>query len=103
MYVVCVTVKVKEENVDQFIEAMGIIHAGTRTEPGNVRYDVLQAEDDPTKFFIYEAYHRKDDFPAHQQTPHYLEWREKVADWMAEPRSAVRHHSLFPADQAEKW
>jgi autoinducer 2-degrading protein len=29
---------------------------------------------------------------------HYLAWRERVADWMAEPRVGVKHTSLFPAD-----
>ena len=100
MYVVCVTVFVKPENVEEFIAASRLNHEGTRQEPGNLRWDFLQAEEEPTRFFLYEVYHSKDDFAAHQQTPHYLAWRETVAPWMAQPRQGVRHHSLLPSDAA---
>lgn len=96
MYVVCVTVKVAPDHVPAFIDATQENARLTRTEAGNVRFDVLQAEADPTQFFLYEAYRTKDDFGRHQQTPHYLRWRETVAPWMAQPRQGVRHLSLFP-------
>jgi len=102
MYVVCVTVFVKPDNVADFIAASRLNHEGTRQEPGNLRWDFLQAEDDPTRFMLYEVYRTKDDFAAHQQTPHYLAWRESVAPWMAQPRQAVRHHSLLPSSD-EDW
>jgi autoinducer 2-degrading protein len=99
MYVVCVTVKVKPEFTDAFIQASELNHRGTTTtEPGNLRWDFLQAEDDPARFFIYEVYRTKDDFAAHQQTEHYKTWRATVADWMSEPRSAVKHFNVFPDD-----
>ncbi|MGC8834609.1 MAG: antibiotic biosynthesis monooxygenase [Armatimonadota bacterium] len=96
MYVVCVTVHVKPEHVSDFIEATLENARNTRKEPGNVRFDVLQAEDPKTRFFLYEVYKSPEDFAAHQQTEHYLRWRAKVADWMAEPRQGVRHYSIFP-------
>ena len=95
MYVVCVTVRVKLEFVHPFIDATLLNQRGTRTtEPGNIRWDILQAEDDPSRFFLYEVYHTKDDFSKHQQTQHYLTWRTAVQDWMAEPRVGVRHNSI---------
>lgn len=99
MYVVCVTVFVTPENVEDFITATRLNHEATRQEPGNVRFDTLQAEGDPTRFFLYEVYRSPDDFAAHQKTPHYLTWRETVAPWMAQPRQGVRHTSLLPADE----
>ena len=99
MYVVCVSVYVKPENVKDFIEATRVNYEGTRKEEGNVRFDVLQAEDEPTRFLLYEAYHTKDDFAKHQQTQHYLTWKQTVADWMAQPRQGVKHHSIFFGDQ----
>jgi (4S)-4-hydroxy-5-phosphonooxypentane-2,3-dione isomerase len=98
MYVVCVTIYVNPEHVEAFIPAMLENARGSRTEPGNLRYDVLQAEDDPNRFFLYEVYRSKDAFAAHQQTPHYLKWRETVQDWMAQPRQGVKHHTLFFGD-----
>lgn len=98
MYVVAVTVFVKPEFVDRFVEASLDNARNTRTEPGNVRWDFCQAEDDPTRFLLYEAYHDKSGFTAHQQTPHYLRWRETVTDWMAQPRQGMKHNAIFFGD-----
>jgi len=80
MYVVCVTIFVKLDNVAQFIEAALDNARNTRKEQGNLRFDVLQCEDDPTRFMLYEADRTKEDFASHQQTPHYLRWKPAVAD-----------------------
>jgi autoinducer 2-degrading protein len=100
MYIVAVTIKVKPEHVEAFVAATLANARGTRNEPGNARFDVSRAEDDPNRFLLYEAYRTKDDFVAHQKTPHYLTWRDTVKDWMAEPRVGVRHTNLFPGDAA---
>lgn len=98
MYVVCVTVHVAPEHVESFIQATLENARESRKEPGNVRFDVLQAEADPAQFFLYEVYREKEDFGRHQQTPHYLRWKETVAPWMAVPRRGIRHLSLFPGE-----
>jgi autoinducer 2-degrading protein len=95
MYVVSVTVHVKPDQVDSFIEATLDNARNSRNEPGNVRFDVLQAEGESTRFLLYEVYHTKDDFTKHQQTEHYLRWKQTVADWMAQPRQGVKHESIF--------
>ena len=95
MYVVCVTTFVKEPFVQAFIDATLDNARNTRRELGNVRFDVLRAEDDPTRFMLYEAYHAKEDFAKHQQTEHYSRWKQTVADWMAQPRQGVKHQSVF--------
>jgi autoinducer 2-degrading protein len=98
MYVVSVTVHVKPEQVDAFIAATLENARNTRGEPGNVRFDVLRAEEDPNRFLLYEAYLTKEDFVRHQQTEHYLRWKAAVADAMAQPRQGIKHHSLFFGD-----
>jgi autoinducer 2-degrading protein len=98
MYVVSVTVFVKPEFVEQFIEATMDNATNTRREPGNVRFDVSRAEEDATRFLFYEVYRAKEGFLAHQQTEHYLRWKAAVADWMAQPRQGVRHHAIFFGD-----
>ncbi|HZN63817.1 MAG TPA: antibiotic biosynthesis monooxygenase [Tepidisphaeraceae bacterium] len=100
MYVVAVTVHVKPPFVRQFIEAILDNARNTRREPGNVRFDVLQAEEDSNRFLLYEVYRRKEDFAKHQQTEHYLRFKNGVADWMAQPRQGVRHDKvLFFGDE----
>jgi autoinducer 2-degrading protein len=98
MYVVAVTVFVKKGFEQLFIDAILENARHTRREPGNVRFDVLQAEEDASRFLLYEVYRTKDDFFKHQQTEHYLRFKNVVADWMAQPRQGVRHTSLFFGD-----
>ena len=99
MYVVVVNVHVKPEAVDAFIAASADNHLNTRKEPANLRFDVLQRTDDPNRFVLYEVYQDESGFGAHQQTAHYLTWKETVAPMMAEPRSAQKCSSVFP----EPW
>jgi autoinducer 2-degrading protein len=101
MFVVCVTVWVKSGHEGDFLEATRANHFATRKEPGNVRFDVLKQQDDPTQYFLYEVYRSPEDFAAHQKTPHYLEWKERVAFWMAKPRQGVKHQSILP--DASGW
>lgn len=98
MFVVSVTICVKPEQVQPFIGATHDNARNTRKEPGNLRFDVLQAEDDSARFLLYEAYRTKEDFVRHQQTAHYLRWKDTVAPWMAAPRQGLKHHSLFFGD-----
>ena len=54
------------------------------------------AEGEPEQFLLYEVYRTPEDFAAHQQTPHYLAWRDAVAPLLAEPRQGVRYVSVYP-------
>jgi autoinducer 2-degrading protein len=91
-------VLVKELMVGQFVEATLDNARNTRKEPGNVRFDVSRGVDDPARFLLYEVYRTPDDFKAHQQTEHYLRWKQGVAEWMAQPRLGVKHRSVFFGD-----
>jgi autoinducer 2-degrading protein len=97
MHVTIVHVHVRPEHVAEFIDAIRINHEGSVKEPGNLRFDILQSVEDPTRFVAYEAYVDEAAAKAHKETAHYLAWRDKVADWMAEPRQGVRYDGLFPS------
>lgn len=96
MYVVSVTVFVEPGREDEFIEAILDNAVNTRKEPGNVRFDVSRCAGDPSRFLLYEVYRDAEGFKQHQQTGHYLRWKERVAPWMARPREGVKHTSIFP-------
>lgn len=96
MHVTLVHVQVKPDHIDEFIIATRLNHQASVTEPGNRRFDVLQSPDDPAQFVLYEAYASSEDAAAHKQTPHYLAWRDAVADWMAQPRQGIAYKGLFP-------
>ena len=97
MHVTLVHVRVRPEDVDAFIAATRANHLASVTEPGNCRFDVLQAPDNPARFILYEAYASAADAAAHKETAHYLAWREAVAGMMAEPRRGEPMNGLFPA------
>ncbi len=96
MHVTIVHVHVKPEHIEDFIAATRENHLASVREPGNLRFDVLQSEEDPARFVLYEAYADETAAAAHKQTDHYLRWREKVADWMAEPRRGEPYRGLLP-------
>jgi len=96
MHVTLVHVHVKGDCVDAFIAATRSNHQGALGEPGNRRFDVLQAPDDPTRFILYEAYASAADAAAHKGLPHYLAWRDGVAGMMAEPRRGEPMNGVLP-------
>lgn len=99
MYVVCVRIQVIPERAGEFIEATLENARGARGEPGNVRFDVIRENADPSRFILYEVYRDVTAFQEHQRTPHYLAWRERVASMMAAPREGWHGTSAFP----EPW
>jgi autoinducer 2-degrading protein len=101
MIVTFVHVWVKKEYIEPFIKASVSNHNESVKEPGNLRFDFLQDASDPTKFVLYEAYESDEAAAAHKTTPHYLKWRETVADWMAKPREGIKHFILCPTDKKE--
>jgi len=96
VYVTLVHVHVKPERVREFIDSMRANHEASVREQGNIRFDVLQSVEDPTRFILHEWYVDEAAAQAHKETAHYLEWRALAEDWMAEPRVGVRYIGLFP-------
>ena len=100
MYIVHVFVHVKPEFVDEFKAASLDNASNSVREPGVARFDVVQQQDDPTRFVLLEVYRNADQAPAaHKETAHYARWRDTVADMMAEPRYAVKYDNIFPDDK----
>jgi autoinducer 2-degrading protein len=94
-----VHVWVKEAYVEAFKKASIANHKESIKEAGNLRFDVLQDTEDHSKFVLYEAYESEEASAAHKNTAHYLNWRETVADWMAQPRQGIKHKILAPIDK----
>ena len=99
MYVLMVTIKIKPEHKEAFMESMlGDAVGSVRNEPGCLRFDVMQDEEDPNKIYLHEVYKDRAAFDAHLQAPHFIKWRDAVADWFAEPAVAGRGSNVFPTD-----
>ncbi len=100
MLVVHVHVQVRPECIQAFLDATLANARESLKEPGVARFDVLQQEDDPTRFVLVEAYRSAEAPAAHKATPHYATWRDTVAPMMAVPRTSVRYQNCFPPDSA---
>lgn len=78
--------KVRPDVVAPFRDRL-LRHARTSLdrEPGAChRFDIHQDRNDPTLFLLIEAYADDAAFEAHRTSPHYLQFREDVKDWVVE-------------------
>jgi autoinducer 2-degrading protein len=96
MLIVHVHVRVAPEGIEAFREASLANARASVQEPGVARFDVIQQEDDPTRFELIEIYRGADAAAAHKATAHYATWRDAVAPLMAEPRSSTKYRAVFP-------
>jgi quinol monooxygenase YgiN len=99
MLIVQVYIHIKAEHVEEFKAATIVNANNSLKEPGIARFDVIQQEDDPTRFVLVEVYRDLEAPVKHKETTHYLAWLETVNDWFAEPRTRARFSNVFPPDQ----
>ena len=102
MLVVHVHVRVRPGQVEEFLTATLANARASLTEPGVLRFDVIQDEADAAHVVLVEVYRDADASAAHKLTPHYATWRDAVAEMMAEPRASTRFSAVFPPD-GEGW
>ena len=98
MYIVHVHIRVKEDNIEAFINATLENAKNSVKEPGIARFDVIQELEDPSRFLLVEVYRTVEDSVKHKETAHYAQWRDIVADMMVEPRKGIKYNNLFPED-----
>jgi (4S)-4-hydroxy-5-phosphonooxypentane-2,3-dione isomerase len=98
MIVMHVYVQVQPEHVEAFRAATIENAANSVQEPGIARFDVLQQDDDPTRFVLVEVYRTPEAPARHKETAHYHKWLETVAEMMAGPRTRTFYSNVFPDD-----
>ena len=95
MLIVHVHAHVKADCVEAFKQATLENARASVNEPGIARFDVVQQQDDPTRFVLVEVYRTPDAPAAHKATEHYKRWRDKVALMSAEGRTSVKYAEVF--------
>lgn len=98
MFIVHVHVRVNPDAVAAFREATLRNASASVQEPGVARFEVIQQQDDATRFVLVEVYRSEAAAAAHKDTAHYAAWRDAVAPMMAEPRRGVKYTNRFPGD-----
>jgi len=100
MRVVHVDVHVVPDQVDAFLEATSRNASASRSEPGVLRFDVVQDRSDPAHIVLVEVYVDEDAPAAHKSTAHYAAWRDTVAPWMVRARTSVTFDAVDPSTGA---
>jgi quinol monooxygenase YgiN len=100
MLIVHVHILVKPESINAFKEATLANARASVKEPGVVRFDVVQQQEDPVRFVLVEVYRDAAAAAAHKETPHYPIWRDAAEPMMAEPRRRETFNNVFPEDGA---
>ena len=98
MLIVLVFVHTKAEAVEAFKAATIENARNSLGEAGVARFDVIQQDDDPSRFVLVEVYRTAEDAARHKETAHYQKWRTAVAEMMAEPRRSIKYSNVFPDD-----
>jgi len=99
MLAIWVKVRVKPDQKKRFLEAIEIDALGSeRDEPGCLRFNVLQDEQDENVYYFYEVYKDMAALEAHRAAPHYATWRA-AADTLDGPTAPTRCKPVFPANR----
>lgn len=94
----CVSIDVIPEHRQSFIDATIENGRRTRQEPGNLRFDILCSDENPNRFFLYEAYASHAAIAEHKNTDYYQKWREIAEPLMVKPRETREFHIVEPKD-----
>jgi autoinducer 2-degrading protein len=99
MHIVHVHAHVKPNQVETFKIATIENAQSSIKESGVARFDVIQSQDDPTKFILVEVYRTVEDSARHKETAHYQKWRDTVAPMMAEQRTSYKFTNILPDEK----
>jgi (4S)-4-hydroxy-5-phosphonooxypentane-2,3-dione isomerase len=97
MLAMWVKVRIKAEERDRFLKAIEADALGSeRDEPGCLRFNVLQDQQDRNVYYFFEVYRNEAALEAHRTAPHYAVWRA-AADTLDGQPQATRCDTVFPA------
>lgn len=101
MVILQVTVQVKPEHVNEFLEVVRYdAEHSEKDEPGCLRFDVIRDNEDQNRFYFYEVYRDEAALEAHRQTPHFKLYAEKTRPWLAALPERRLGRNVIPSDAA---
>jgi autoinducer 2-degrading protein len=80
MIVALVALGIRPDAVEAFAMAARANAAASAGEPGCLRFEVYRDAADSTRFLLFEAYRDQAAREAHWATPHFLAYRDGVAE-----------------------
>ena len=88
-FVLTVSIRIKPENVDAFLEGALANARSARKEPGCRQFEVLVDPQERTKVMLFEVYDDDKAFEAHQQTPHFKKYLAEAVPLLASRERSV--------------
>ena len=92
-------VEVAPEAIPQGIALLKALSAASRNEDGNLRFQVVQERDRPSRFVVIEAWKDQAAFEGHRKGKPYAEFNEKLGPIRNAPPDERVHNALAPAAQ----
>jgi (4S)-4-hydroxy-5-phosphonooxypentane-2,3-dione isomerase len=96
MVILNVYIQVKPDMIEEFKKVTKENAEKSLQEPGVIRFDFLQQEDDPACFLLNEVYKNEDAVMAHKDTLHYAKWRSIAEAMMEGDRKRIRYRNIYP-------
>jgi quinol monooxygenase YgiN len=88
-FVLQVSIRIKPDNVDAFMQKLNDNARNARKEPGCKQFEVLVDPKDGTKIMLYEVYNDEAAFETHQQTPHFKKYVAEAVPLLADRARTV--------------
>jgi (4S)-4-hydroxy-5-phosphonooxypentane-2,3-dione isomerase len=98
VYIVQVNIQVKHGALEAFIQASKENAKSSLQEPGVVRFDIYQQEQDPAFFEFIEIYQTQEDALKHRETVHFQHWTDIAEPMMVQPRTRTIFKNISPSD-----
>ncbi len=100
MIILNVHIKVKPDRLDEFKKVTMENAENSLKEPGVLRFDFLQRQDEPISFMLNEVYKNEEAVLAHKDTVHYAKWRSVAEAMMEGDRERIIYKNIYPDDSA---
>ena len=97
MHATIVIVNIKTEFIDAFKEEVRK-HAilSVNEDPGWLRFDVVQDDEDPSRFYYYESCEDAEAAKVHAEAEHTKAFRAMTEPWRSEPNVIRRGTPIAP-------
>ncbi|GAB4399531.1 MAG: hypothetical protein OHK0031_18740 [Anaerolineales bacterium] len=94
MLIQVVSLQVSPENRARFLQIALENVSASRAEPGVLQFDLLEQEDAPNHFLLYEVYRSQADLEAHRLTPHFELWAKDGVPLLIGGRVRTIYHPV---------
>jgi len=100
LFTAIAAVRIKPGFREEWIRLIEPNARGAASEPGCIRFDLIQDRSDENLVWFVESYETEQDFKDHQQTKHFLDWHPHLVRMIDSvvPNTEAFGDSIYPPD-----